>query len=90
LEEDLGVDRDDFISGRKEVLIKAIASAVRIFSMACFKIPRGLCKHIDSLIRNFWWGSKDGARKTGWVSWEEMTKPKYMGGLGLQDTQLLT
>jgi hypothetical protein len=75
-------------AGGKEVLIKSVAQAVPIYSMACFKLPRGLCKHIDSLIRKFWWGSKAGERKTAWVAWEEMTKPKYMGGLGFRDTEL--
>lgn len=40
----------------KEVLIKSVAQAVPIYSMACFKLPRGLCEHINSLLRKFWWG----------------------------------
>jgi hypothetical protein len=52
--------------GGKEVLIKVVAQAVPIFSMACFKLPRGLCKHIDALICKFWWGSKEGERKQNW------------------------
>jgi len=34
--------------------------------MSCFKLPRGLCEHIDATSRGFWWG----------VAWEEMVKPK--------------
>ena len=75
-------------AGGKEVLIKAVAQAVPTFSMSCFRMPRGLCQHIDSLLRGFWWGSKEGKRKTCWVGWEEMTKPKYMGGLGFRDIEL--
>lgn len=56
--------------------------------MACFKLPRGLCEHINSIIRKFWWGSKNGQRKTAWVSWNTMTKPKFMGGLGFRDVEL--
>jgi phage tail tape-measure protein len=56
-------------SGGMEVLIKAVAHAIRVFSMSCFKLPRGLCESINSTLRNFWWGSKDGNRKTAWVSW---------------------
>jgi hypothetical protein len=61
----------------KEVLIKAVAQAIPTFSMSCFKLPRGLCQHIDGLLRKFWWGCKDGKRKTCWVVWEDMTKPKF-------------
>jgi hypothetical protein len=78
LKEDSGVDRDDFFSRGKRGVDQSYSFSGPIYSMACFKLLRGLCQHTDSLIRKFWWGSKDGARKTAWVSWEEMTKPKYM------------
>jgi hypothetical protein len=71
----------------KEVLIKAVAQAIPTYSMACFRLPRGLCQHIDGLLRSFWWGSKEGKRRTCWVAWE-MTKPKYLGGLGFRDIEL--
>ena len=69
-------------------MIKAVAQAVPTFSMSCFRLPRGLCQHIDSLLRSFWWGSKEVKRKTCWVAWEEMTKPKFLGGLGFRDIEL--
>jgi hypothetical protein len=72
----------------KEVLIKAVAQAIPTFSMACFRLPRGLCQHINGLLRNFWWGCKDGKRRTCWVAWEDMTKPKHLGGLGFRDIEL--
>ncbi|XP_071684967.1 uncharacterized mitochondrial protein AtMg00310-like [Lolium perenne] len=72
----------------KEVLIKAVAQAILTFSMSCFRLPKGLCEHLNSLIRNFWWGSKEGKRKTCWVAWNDMTMPKYMGGLGFRDFEL--
>jgi hypothetical protein len=75
-------------AGGKDILIKSVVQAIPTFSMSCFKLPRGLCQHINSLIRNFWWGSKDGKRKMCWVAWEEMTKPKYLGGLGFRDIEL--
>ena len=66
----------------KEVLIKAVAQAVPTYSMACFRLPRGLCHHINNMLSNFLWESKEGRRRTCWVSWEEMTKPKQLEGLG--------
>jgi hypothetical protein len=50
-------------AGVKEVLIKSVAQAIPVYSMACFRLPRGLCDRINSLIRQFWWGSKEGKRK---------------------------
>src|SRR6185436_13872529 len=67
---------------------KAVAQAVPTFSMSCFRLPRGLCQYIDSLLQGIWWGSKEGKRKTCWVAWEEMSRPKYMGGLGFRDIEL--
>ncbi|XP_073362839.1 uncharacterized protein [Aegilops tauschii subsp. strangulata] len=75
-------------AGGKEVLIKSVAQAIPTYSMACFKLSRGLCEHINSLLRKFWWGSKQGQRKPTWVSWETMCKPKFMGGMGFRDIEL--
>ena len=75
-------------AGGKEILIKSIAQAVLVFSMSCFKLPRGLCEHLNSLIRKFWWGSRDGKRKANLICWKDMTQPKDMGGLGFKDFEL--
>jgi len=55
--------------------------------MNCFKLPRGLCKDIESLIRKFWWGYKGDERKTHWVSWKKLCLPKNQGGLGFKDLE---
>jgi hypothetical protein len=70
------------------VLIKPVMQAIPVYSMACFKFPRGRCDHINLLIRQFWWGSTQGKRKANWVSWQVMTRPKFLGGLGFRDLEL--
>jgi hypothetical protein len=68
MEEGEGLDMEQSLSsGGKEVLMKAVAQAIPTYSMACFRLPRGLCQHIDGLLRSFWWGSKEGKRRTCWV-----------------------
>ncbi|GJN21135.1 hypothetical protein PR202_gb08585 [Eleusine coracana subsp. coracana] len=75
-------------AGGKEVLIKSVVQALPTYSMSCFRLPWGLCKHIDGLLCNFWWGSKGGKRRMNWVAWDDMTIPKYMGGLGFRNMEL--
>lgn len=57
--------------------------------MSCFKLPGG--PFVSILI--CWFGNsgggwKDGQRKPSWVSWEVMTMPKGMGGMGFKYFEL--
>ncbi|XP_010236428.1 uncharacterized protein LOC104584030 [Brachypodium distachyon] len=45
-------------------------------------------KDLTVLIRNFWWGAENGRRKTHWVAWDSMLRPKTRGGLGFRDMQI--
>ena len=56
--------------------------------MGCFRLPKSLCGHINSLLRKFCWGSERGKRKTSCVAWEKMIQPKYMGGMGFRDMEI--
>ena len=69
-------------------VIKSVAQVVPVFSMSCFKLHRGLCEHLNSLIRKFWWGTKESKRKPSWVSWSVLTRPKFCGGLGFRDIEV--
>lgn len=74
-------------SAGKEVLLKSVAQAVPTYSMTCFKLPRGLYEHFPTMMmRKFWW-SKARNRKTTWVLWDVMTRPKFDGGIGFRDME---
>lgn len=40
--------------GGKEVLIESIVQEIHVYSVSCFRLPRGLCRDIDSLTTQFW------------------------------------
>jgi hypothetical protein len=40
------------------------------------------------IIANHWWGIEDGKKKLHWRSWQWLTTPKAMGGMGLRDMEL--
>lgn len=46
----------------KITLIKAVVQAIPTYSMSTFKIPDGICKDLDAMVRRFWWESKPGSK----------------------------
>lgn len=77
-----------FLSGAgKQVLLKAVLTAIPCYSMTCFKLPKSLCKQIQSLLTRFWWDANPEKRKMCWVAWNTLTLPKYAGGLGFKDIE---
>ena len=52
----------------REILIKAVAQATPPYTMSVFKLPDSLCKELNSMMGNFWWGQKGRERRMAWVS----------------------
>ena len=48
----------------REVLIKAVVQAIPAYPMSMFKFPANVCQELDAVVAAFWWGSRDGVRKT--------------------------
>ena len=55
------------------------------YTTSCFKLPKTLCKELNSMVSNFWWGQKDKERKVAWISWEKLCTPKMERGMGFKD-----
>lgn len=72
----------------KEILIKSIAQALPTYVMGVFKLPFSVCDDLSKLIRDSWWGSENGKRKTHWLSWDKMTRTKGQGGIGFRDMRI--
>ncbi|XP_009105597.2 uncharacterized protein LOC103831468 [Brassica rapa] len=69
----------------KMIMLKSVLSPIPSHAMSCFKLPRSLCKRIQSAVTRFWWDDRSGNRKIAWVSWDKMTNTKGDGGLGFRD-----
>jgi hypothetical protein len=82
------------VSGRplsragKEAFLKAVIQAIPTYLMSCFELPVSICDMMRKSIANHWWGIEDGRRTLHWRSWEWLSAPKDLGGLGFRDLQL--
>ena len=71
----------------REVLIKAVIQAILTYTMSCFKLPKGLVRELESLIRKFWWGYSGDSRKVHWVCCEKLCEAKEVGGMGFKEIE---
>ena len=82
------------VAGRM-VLIQVSTSTIPSYVMQSNFLLNKILSDIDRVNRNFLWGSFEHKKKMHWVNWDTITKPKKLGGLGLQsargrNTALLT
>jgi hypothetical protein len=81
------LDRPASRSG-KETLLKSVIQAIPTYVMSCFQIPVSNCDSMRKSIANYWWGMENGKRKLQWRSWEWLSMPKALGGMGFRDLSL--
>ena len=43
----------------KEIMIKAVVQSIPTYSISLFRLPIGLLKDIEAMIRKFWWGCSE-------------------------------
>nr|KYP36537.1 Putative ribonuclease H protein At1g65750 family [Cajanus cajan] len=66
-------------------LINSVLTSLPLLFLSFFRMPVKVSKQIVRLQRNFLWGCKEDQRKICWISWDRITLPKKMGGLGVKN-----
>ena len=65
----------------KEVMIKVVIQSIPTYSLSVFELLVSLCKEIETMIRQFWWG-QDDSKKIHCVKWSSLCSLKSVGGMG--------
>ncbi|XP_059451112.1 uncharacterized mitochondrial protein AtMg00310-like [Corylus avellana] len=80
--------KEKFLSqAGNEVLLKAVIQAIPTYTMSVFQLPKAVCKEINSMMSQFWWGHKENDSKMAWMSWEKLGIAKAKGGMGYRDLE---
>lgn len=48
--------------------------------MGIFLLPKSIQKRLNSLLKNFWWGTSGERSKIHWLDWDKMNMSKNVGG----------
>lgn len=71
-----------------ETMLKSIIQAIPTCVMSCIQISVSTCHKLWQMFLDFWCGREDGKKKLHWRSWEWLSAPKSLGGLGFRDLVL--
>lgn len=59
------------------------------YYMRVFNLPQKIKNQIDKINKNFLWGHIVTTKKMHIINWEIVTKPKYIGSLGIKSSSIL-
>lgn len=69
-------------------LIKASLASLPIYYLFLFKMPQKVCSEFEMIHRRFLWVVVEAKRGIHCVNWSQVTKPKSVGGLGINPLRL--
>ncbi|PNY01103.1 ribonuclease H [Trifolium pratense] len=70
-------------------LAKSVIEAIPVYPMMNSLIPKSCIEDIHKIQRGFIWGDSLEKKKFHAVKWENITKPKEVGGLGLRNLHIM-
>lgn len=73
--------------GGRITLLKSVLSAIPIYQLSFYRLPKKTLRDLTSLQRRFLWGGCESNQKIAWLKWNEICKSKSAEGLGVRDLE---
>jgi hypothetical protein len=78
------------LAGRT-AFVRFVLSAILVYLLIAMNIPNWMVKSIDKIRRGFIWkGRKEANGGSCLVSWDIVTRPNNLGGLGIPNRQFMS
>ncbi|GKV17362.1 hypothetical protein SLEP1_g27876 [Rubroshorea leprosula] len=71
------------LAGRVTLATSVLSSIPNYYMQGMF-FPASIHKELDTITRNFIWGSTSTKRKANLISWDRITQPRKAGGIGIR------
>ncbi|GKV15349.1 hypothetical protein SLEP1_g26146 [Rubroshorea leprosula] len=68
-------------------LINFVMASIPLFYMQSTMLPASILSELDKISRDFLWGSNPDHRKLHLISWDKVSVPKSLGGLGIKSAK---
>ena len=75
--------------GGRVILIKVVFESLPIYYFSLYKAPRKVVENLEKIMRKFLWTGSSVGNKVHWVSWDRVTTPKKLGGLGIKKLEVI-
>jgi ribonuclease HI len=84
----IGSWKDKWLSkAGKCTKIKSVLSAIPTFPLSCLPLSKSSLSKLESKLRNFLWKDCEDDKKLALIKWDNICKPKELGGLGIKNLQ---
>ena len=70
------------------ILVKSVLEAIPFYWMALVWIPKSILEKMKIICSKFLWTGNKEQRVLPWVKWDQVSRPKEMGGWGLKKSIL--
>ena len=69
-------------------LIQSVLANIPIYGMSLFKMSGAVAEMLERVMRTFFWDNQEDGEVKSLVAWDNVTRSKQKGGLGIKNLKM--